>query len=91
MQNDKSNRPTSFYLLNARSIRNKSTFIKEFVTESDIDILAITETWLQGDCYDYISRDVTATNYIFRHVDRGSRGGGVGLLYKKGFAFKPKP
>ena len=59
--------------------------------EFDIDILAITETWLQSDCDEYVSRDVTPTNCVFRHVDRRSRGGGAGLLCKKVFAFKPKP
>ena len=35
-----------FCLLNTRSIRNKSMAVKDFVVDHDIDILAMTETWL---------------------------------------------
>ena len=78
-----------FCLLNTRSIRNKSTAIKEFVLESKIDILALTETWLD-DCDEYSIRDIIPANYVFKHIDRASRGGGVGLLYNKAFVFKFK-
>ena len=37
-------KPTDFCLINARSINNKSFFIKDFVIDHDLDILAITET-----------------------------------------------
>jgi hypothetical protein len=33
-------------LLNVRSINNKALIIKDFVVDNDIDILALTETWL---------------------------------------------
>ena len=33
-------------LLNARSIRNKTLINKDFVIDNDIDILTLTETWL---------------------------------------------
>ena len=35
-----------FALLNTRSIRKKATFLKDYVVENHIDLLAITETWL---------------------------------------------
>ena len=40
---------TKFSTLNARSIRNKTTDIVELVQDNDIDILALTETWLKDD------------------------------------------
>ena len=33
-------------LLNARSIKNKTTVLNDFVIESKIDVMAFTETWL---------------------------------------------
>ena len=36
-----------FCLLNTRSIRNKAMAVKDFVVDNDIDILAMTETWLR--------------------------------------------
>ena len=36
-------------LLNARSINNKSLIIKDVVVDNNIDILALTETWLRAD------------------------------------------
>ena len=35
-----------FASLNTRSIRKKAMFLKDFVVENQIDLLAITETWL---------------------------------------------
>ena len=35
-----------FALLNTRSIRRKAMFLKDYVVENQIDLLAITETWL---------------------------------------------
>ena len=42
-------RCVNFCLLNARSINNKTTIIKDFVVENNIDLLGVTETWLQSD------------------------------------------
>ena len=35
-----------FALLNTRSIRKEAMFLKDYVVENQIDLLAITETWL---------------------------------------------
>lgn len=78
----------NFCLLNARSIRNKTSLIKDFLLDSKIDLMALTETWLQGDCDEYSVRDITPPGFTFKHVDRHSRGGGVGLLYSNSFTFK---
>ena len=62
-----------FCLLNARSVKNKSSIIKDFIVDGNIDVASFTETWLQHS--DNISR--------FLHVPReNSTGGGVGLLCK---------
>ena len=52
--------------------------------DQDIDILALTETWLRpGNIDDIEIRTLCPTGYRFLQVPRGhSRGGGVGLLFK---------
>ena len=54
------------------------------MSENDIDILAITETWLQENNNDFSIAEMCPTGYQFHHVRRkNTRGGGVGLLLKK--------
>ena len=73
-----------FCVLNVRSIKNKAMAVKDLVVDQDIDILALTETWLHpGNIDDVEIRTLCPTGYRFLHVPRGhSRGGGVGLLFK---------
>ena len=41
--------PLKFVLFNARSICRKTLLVNDYILERDIDLLAITETWLHGD------------------------------------------
>ena len=77
-------RCVQFCVLNVRSIKNKTMAVKDFVVDQDIDILALTETWLRpGNIDDVEIRTLCPTGYRFLHVPRGhSRGGGAGLLFK---------
>ena len=78
--------PTSrfinFCLLNTRSVKNKIMKVKDFVVDRDIDILAITETWLRPGNIDEVDiGTLCPTGYHFFHVLRSySLGGGVGLF-----------
>ena len=55
---------------------NKSTVIREIIIENNIDILALTETWLQQDAWDeYVIQNSTPANYVFKHIARKTRGG----------------
>ena len=77
-------RLTSFCLMNAQSVRNKTETIVDYIIENDIDICAFTETWLSEEDNIKIG-DLTPSGYSFSHVPRSDRpGGGVGLLYKSG-------
>ena len=77
-------------LLNARSVKNKSFIIKDFVVDNNIGILAITETWLQDDISNQITiNNICPTGFVLHNLPRvGSRGGGVALLYKNRFRLK---
>ena len=71
--------------LNVQSARNKSDVICDIVTEHDIDILTLTETWLTfQDKDDLHVKGLTLPGYEFLHVPRKGNGGygGVGILHK---------
>ena len=76
---------TKFALINTRSVRNKADFIKDYIVEHHIDIVALTETWLSHDDKAEINV-LTAGGYNLCHLPRRNRrGGGVGLLFKSTF------
>ena len=64
------------------------------MVENDIDMMALTETWLNfaDNDNDFFIRDICPTGYKFIHTSRAiTRNGGTGLLYKKSFKFKEMP
>ena len=73
-------------LANAQSIRNKVDDLLHHAQINDIDILVVTETWLQ-DANPADLAIISALNsngYSFIHSPRisSTRGGGLGILYK---------
>ena len=75
-------------LFNIRSIRNKLGYISETLTEFGIDILCLTETWLLESDTGVVTAALPDC-YSMLHVPRsgrGSRGGGVALIYHKSFS-----
>ena len=77
--------------LNARSVRNKGNEIVNFITENQLDVCAITETWLSGnDSKDQIvCGDLTPVGFKLEHVARDKRrGGGVAILLKASLTCK---
>lgn len=70
----------SLVLFNARSILNKLDALRTLVTTSDIDLLLVTETWLNADTpIDLIS----LTGYHTFRANRLNRRGGGCLVYVK--------
>ena len=79
-----------FCLLNARSINNKSLQIKDYIVERNIDVFALTETWLKNSAdSDFAIRDVCPSGYLILHVPRKNRsGGGVAIVYSNNLKIK---
>ena len=78
-------------LWNARSTRNKTMSIADFVLDCDIDILFITETWLALDDPVVIG-ELTPTGYSFISHPRGtSNHGGIGIIFKSSVKLFVKP
>ena len=79
--------PVDFCLLNTRSVKNKASAMKDFVVDKNIDLLALTESWLwPGNTDANVINELCPTGCHLLHIPRQSRtGGGVALLYKKVF------
>lgn len=74
-------------LMNARSIMNKTVLIKDIITENNIDVAIITETWLtsNGKCMTALN-DITPNNYKVMSKPRCSkRGGGLAIIHRSEF------
>ncbi|ELU09429.1 hypothetical protein CAPTEDRAFT_201324, partial [Capitella teleta] len=71
-------------LINPWSICNKAEDINDFIIEYNIDILAITETWLTGtDCDGPTINALLPNGYEIIHAPRRTRGGGTALVYRQ--------
>ncbi len=85
----KTNTPSfTLCLINAQSVRNKSTVIHDYLLEHDLDILTITETWLKSKDTSVI-KDMLPSNYDIINVNRARRtGGGVAIIHKRSLSVK---
>ena len=85
--------PLDFCLLNSRSVCNKSRLISEFKADHNIDLFALSKTWLRDDDSDlHYIRDISPDGYVFQHVPRlHTIGGGVGIALKNNIKAKIQP
>lgn len=65
--------------VNCRSVVNKATQLEGLLLTHDVEIAALTETWLS--CHIFDSEFVPENYRVFRK-DRDGRGGGVAILFK---------
>ena len=74
-------------IFNAQSVRNKRLLIKDFIVENNVDIFALSETWLHPDDRDdQVIGDLIPDVHSFHHVPRQlSKGGGVGIPVEMDF------
>jgi exonuclease III len=77
-------------LINARSVMNKSHVILDHIVDSDLDILAITETWAPAGNSDHaVLKDLCPDGFSVAHrARRSKRGGGVALIHRDTFKAK---
>ncbi len=70
-------------LLNARSAASKLDDIHHHLLTFDLDVLAITETWLTPEHGDEILGNTIPEGYIGIHVPRvGRQGGGIAVIHR---------
>jgi hypothetical protein len=77
-------------LINARSVCNKATEINDYITDRNLDVLYITETWLKGNERDnVVLAELLPPNFdIIQKARRQGRGGGVALIHRKDISVK---
>lgn len=71
--------------INVRSLVPSLLNIKTLLVTEEIDVLAITETWL-NDSISNASLDIPG--YVFLRQDRGSRGGGIGAYVRSSLHYQ---
>ncbi|CAG2254533.1 unnamed protein product [Mytilus edulis] len=77
-------------LLNARSVKNKTLSINDYLISNDIDILALTETWLGSIADKCVISELVPNGYGIHHISRTERkGGGVAIIHKSNLEIKP--
>ena len=70
-------------LLLSSSTLNKPIAIQEFLTDQNLDLLAISETWLAPDSLPSTLNSLTPAGYSIIHQPRPvGKGGGVALIYR---------
>ena len=74
---------TTVCLWNAHSVRNKSHLLHDYISEYEVDIMCITETWLRSDD-DVIIGECTPLGYSALSIPRpgGSHGGGLAIIFR---------
>ena len=69
-----------FGTVNAMSFNNNSLSILETVLDHKLDILLITETWINDEKVDVLG-DLNSNGYTFKNFPREDhKGGGIGLI-----------
>ena len=70
-------------LWNAQSLRNKDHIVTDYITQHDIDIFLVTETWLT-DADDGFKNQLCPPGYTMHQSNRSHRqGGGIACIYKE--------
>ena len=73
----------NFCCLNVRSVNNKTLTISDFILSRNIDICAITETWLVDHTSSAVLNDLIPKGYKLFHQPRtGKRGGGLTIIFR---------
>jgi exonuclease III len=88
----KSAKQLTLFSLNCRSVKNKALSIADLVISRNIDILAMTETWLGCSTDAQVLSELKPPGYDVLQVSRpDKRGGGVAVLFKEGLSVKIIP
>ena len=74
---------------NMRAVKSKTACLREYISSTDMDIFALTETWLTEKDTAAKREIYSPESHSFIQQDRnGRRGSGTGLLFKKAIDVK---
>jgi hypothetical protein len=77
-------------LLNVRSLTSKAVIVNELITDHNLDVIGLTETWLKPDEFTVLN-EASPPGYTSDHIPRATRnGGGVANIYDSKFQYTKK-
>ena len=78
--------------VNARPIRNKTNSFQQYITENNIDLCVITETWIKETDDINLTNEIPPMGYnIISHPCKtGKQGGGLALTYRNTIKLQDK-
>ena len=69
--------------VNAQSCRNKTLAIADHILDNQLDMMAISETWLKSSRDSNVIKDIVPNGYCIKHTPRPTgKGGGVAIIHK---------
>jgi hypothetical protein len=71
----------SFGLVNARSVRNKCTAFREYIADNNLDVVAVTETWLSDNDQVTLGNICPPGYKVISKPRCNGKGGGVAIIY----------
>ena len=73
-----------------RSLTSKATIVNGLITDHNLDVIGLTETWLKPDEFTVLN-EASPPGYTSDHIPRASRKGrGVANIYESKFQFTKK-
>ncbi|VDI45621.1 Hypothetical predicted protein, partial [Mytilus galloprovincialis] len=73
----------SLFSLNCRSVKNKTVSLCDFIQSINVDLLALSETWLGTTIDKLVTSELIPDGYDIHQVSRkDQRGGGLAVVYK---------
>ena len=77
-------------LLNVRSLTSKAVIVNELITDHNLDVIGLTETWLKPNEFTVLN-EASLPGYTSDHIPRASRkGGGCAKIYDSKFQYTKK-
>ncbi|XP_048034785.1 uncharacterized protein LOC125260447 isoform X2 [Megalobrama amblycephala] len=72
-------------ILSIKNMKEKRLSINNLITEHNLDVFLMTETWLKNETADVALSEASPINFTFHHECRntGKRGGGVAIQYSE--------
>ena len=85
------NKIISCGVLNIRSIRHKGVLVNEIISDNNLDLLCLSETWLGEQEYVGLNT-ATPPSHSNTHIprDNGQVGGGVATIFNSGLITTPR-
>ena len=78
-----------FACVNARSLRNKTTDVVDYITSSNTDICIFTETWLKDiDLVTFVALSPDGYHFESSPREEDRIGGGIGIMYRSMISIK---